>query len=152
MSASHREQIAIDPSHAHTTTNACGTQRGVPLSGLSTRGKTEPAAPRPDDLAEQPQLPRQTRQKEAKEFPLEILPPSNGKPAPIALIDINLVRTDDNQPRQFFDEEAIGRLAMTMKPGEENPKVPIELMPNANGDGYRLLTGEMRLRACKAAG
>lgn len=63
-------------------------------------------------------------------------------------IKINLVDVDTNQPRQFFDQDALNDLSNSIK--EKGVLQPIMLTPS--GKRYKLVYGERRLRAAAAAG
>ena len=58
------------------------------------------------------------------------------------------IARNPNQPRKFFDPEAINQLAESIRQyGVLNP-----LTVRRTGDGYELIAGERRLRAAKQAG
>lgn len=63
-------------------------------------------------------------------------------------IDIGLIKPDPNQPRKLFDEEAMERLAQSIKDvGVEHP-----LLIRKNGSGYVIVEGERRYKGSKKAG
>ena len=63
----------------------------------------------------------------------------------IQTVQLNKIKPDPNQPRQFIDSEGVERLAKTFK--SEGIIQPIEITPD-----YKILVGEMRWRAAKLAG
>lgn len=67
----------------------------------------------------------------------------------VDMIDINVIKTNPNQPRKVFDEEALNELASSIKlHGVIQP-----IVINDNGDGtYLIIAGERRYRAAKKAG
>ena len=67
----------------------------------------------------------------------------------VDLIDLNVIKTNPNQPRKVFDEDALNELASSIK--LHGVIQPIVL--NDNGDGtYLIIAGERRYRAAKKAG
>lgn len=63
-------------------------------------------------------------------------------------IKTSQITRNPNQPRKYFDPEAIGQLAESIRQyGVLNP-----LTVRRTGDGYELIAGERRLRAAKQAG
>lgn len=64
------------------------------------------------------------------------------------LISINLIKPNKEQPRKAFDEEKILQLSESIK--EHGIIQPILL--KKDGDTYRIIAGERRWRAAKAAG
>jgi ParB family chromosome partitioning protein len=64
------------------------------------------------------------------------------------LISINLIKPNKGQPRKAFDEEKIIQLSESIK--EHGIIQPILL--KKDGDTYRIIAGERRWRAAKAAG
>ena len=67
----------------------------------------------------------------------------------VDMVDINTIKTNPNQPRKAFDEEALNELASSIK--LHGVIQPIVL--NDNGDGsYLIIAGERRFRAAKRAG
>jgi ParB family chromosome partitioning protein len=66
----------------------------------------------------------------------------------IAVLDVNDVRANEFQPRRDFDQTALNELAQSIR---ENGLIQ-PLVVRKNGDGYELIAGERRLRACKIAG
>ena len=58
------------------------------------------------------------------------------------------ISRNPNQPRKYFEPEAISQLADSIRQyGVLNP-----LTVRRTGDGYELIAGERRLRAARAAG
>jgi len=68
--------------------------------------------------------------------------------AAASLISINLIKPNKGQPRKAFDEEKILQLSESIK--EHGIIQPILL--KKDGDTYRIIAGERRWRAAKAAG
>lgn len=67
----------------------------------------------------------------------------------VAMIDIEKIKNNPNQPRKHFDAEALNELAASIK--VHGVIQPIVL--NDNGDGtYLIIAGERRYRASKIAG
>ena len=67
----------------------------------------------------------------------------------VDMIDINVIKTNPNQPRKVFDENALNELSSSIKlHGVIQP-----IVINDNGDGtYLIIAGERRYRAAKKAG
>lgn len=67
----------------------------------------------------------------------------------VDMIDINVIKTNPNQPRKVFDENALNELSSSIKlHGLIQP-----IVINDNGDGtYLIIAGERRYRAAKKAG
>ena len=67
----------------------------------------------------------------------------------VDMIDINVIKTNPNQPRKVFDENAVNELSSSIKlHGVIQP-----IVINDNGDGtYLIIAGERRYRAAKKAG
>jgi ParB-like partition proteins len=63
-------------------------------------------------------------------------------------IDINLISSNDSQPRKHFDQEKIIELAQSIK--EHGIIQPIVL--TRNGENYTIVAGERRWRAAKSIG
>ena len=64
------------------------------------------------------------------------------------LIDLNKIKSDENQPRKFFDNETIIELAESIKQhGIIQP-----LLVRKDGESYIIIAGERRWRAAKLAG
>lgn len=81
---------------------------------------------------------------------LEILPlRRTGKERrQLKLLSPGQIRPNPNQPRRHFDSQAIESLAESIRQyGLINP-----LTVRSAGEGYELIAGERRLRACQAAG
>lgn len=81
---------------------------------------------------------------------LEILPlRRTGKERrQLKLLSPGQIRPNPNQPRRHFDSQAIESLAESIRQyGLINP-----LTVRPAGEGYELIAGERRLRACQAAG
>ena len=63
-------------------------------------------------------------------------------------VKISHIARNPNQPRKYFDADAIGQLAESIRQyGVLNP-----LTVRRTGEGYELIAGERRLRAAKQAG
>ena len=63
-------------------------------------------------------------------------------------IDINKIYTNPNQPRKNFDKESLNELAESIKiHGLIQP-----IIVNEMSDGYMIIAGERRFRACKICG
>lgn len=78
-------------------------------------------------------------------IPNEIQSNDNNKPS---LISLNLIRSNDEQPRKAFDDEKIAELAQSIK--EHGIIQPIIL--NKKDDCYVIVAGERRWRAAKLLG
>ncbi|MBC8060980.1 MAG: ParB/RepB/Spo0J family partition protein [Clostridiaceae bacterium] len=64
------------------------------------------------------------------------------------LIDLNLIRANNEQPRKYFDEEKINNLAQSIS--EHGIIQPLVL--NKEGEFYYIIAGERRWRAAKRLG
>ncbi|WP_029009655.1 ParB/RepB/Spo0J family partition protein [Azospirillum halopraeferens] len=64
-------------------------------------------------------------------------------------IDIDRIARNPDQPRRHFDADALEELARSIE--RHGLKQPVLVQP-ADGDGYRLVAGERRLRACAMIG
>ncbi len=63
-------------------------------------------------------------------------------------INVDLIVTNQNQPRKYFDDEKIEQLADSIKQfGVLQP-----IIVKANGERYEIIAGERRYRACLKAG
>ena len=63
-------------------------------------------------------------------------------------VKVSQISRNPNQPRKYFDPEAIGQLADSIRQyGVLNP-----LTVRRTGEGFELIAGERRLRAAKQAG
>lgn len=63
-------------------------------------------------------------------------------------VDINLIDTNPNQPRKYFDEDALNDLAESVKHyGIIQPLILLQ-----TGERYLIIAGERRFRAAKLAG
>lgn len=78
-------------------------------------------------------------------IPNEIQSNDNNKPS---LISLNLIKSNDEQPRKAFDDEKIAELAQSIK--EHGIIQPIIL--NKKDDYYVIVAGERRWRAAKLLG
>lgn len=78
-------------------------------------------------------------------IPNDIHSKDNNKPS---LISLNLIKSNDKQPRKSFDDEKIAELAQSIK--EHGIIQPIIL--NKNDDYYVIVAGERRWRASKMLG
>lgn len=65
------------------------------------------------------------------------------------LLRLSSVEPDKNQPRKYFEEDALEELAASIK--EHGLIQPIIVAP-IGGDRYRIIAGERRWRACRMAG
>ena len=63
-------------------------------------------------------------------------------------IDINKVYANPNQPRKQFDKESLSELAESIKVHGLIQPIIVNEMP----DGYMIIAGERRFRACKLCG
>lgn len=64
-------------------------------------------------------------------------------------IDIDFIKPNPKQPRQYFDDEKLQELAQSIK--QYGVLQPIIIQPNKDGF-YTIIAGERRWRACKTAG
>lgn len=67
-----------------------------------------------------------------------------------AMIPLDLIERDPNQPREEFDAEAIERLAHSIR--EKGVLQPIRARKDEGRGVYTIIAGERRFRAAKAAG
>ena len=67
-----------------------------------------------------------------------------------ASIPIDRIERDENQPREEFDDEALSRLAASIK--SRGQLQPIRVRWDEAGGIYRIICGERRWRAAKMAG
>lgn len=63
-------------------------------------------------------------------------------------IDINKIYTNPNQPRKNFDKESLNELAESIRIHGLIQPIVVNEMP----DGYMIIAGERRFRACKLCG
>lgn len=63
------------------------------------------------------------------------------------MIDISLIETNTNQPRKYFDQEAMANLAQSIA----GHGVLQPILVSKNDDKYLVIAGERRLRAAKMA-
>lgn len=63
-------------------------------------------------------------------------------------IDINKIYTNPNQPRKTFDKESLNELAESIRIHGLIQPIVVNEMP----DGYMIIAGERRFRACKICG
>ena len=84
-------------------------------------------------------------------------PEPSERPAPIdvpgarfAELDIAAIHANPRQPRQVFDEDALGELTHSIR--EFGVLQPVVVRPRRSDGGYELVMGERRLRAAVAAG
>lgn len=73
----------------------------------------------------------------------------NKSGSPYRLIALNDIDVDPDQPRRSFDAESIAELAASIELYGLICPILVKLSP---GGTYRLVSGERRLRACKALG
>ena len=78
-------------------------------------------------------------------IPNDIIVKENNKPS---VIDLNLIKNNNEQPRKSFDDEKIAELAQSIK--EHGIIQPIIL--NKKDDHYVIIAGERRWRAAKLVG
>lgn len=79
-----------------------------------------------------------------------ITPAAKASPDKEGVMEVRVaeIRPNPNQPRKFFDEEALQELANSIKVhGVIQP-----LVVNKDGDGYMIIAGERRWRASQIAG
>lgn len=74
---------------------------------------------------------------------------STGGSSSISEVELDLIFANPNQPRSFFDEEALAELATSIR--ELGVISPITLRKNDDGT-YLIIAGERRLRASKLVG
>ena len=67
-----------------------------------------------------------------------------------AELDVAAIRANPRQPRQVFDEDALGELTHSIR--EFGVLQPVVVRPAGSDGGYELVMGERRLRAAIAAG
>lgn len=65
-------------------------------------------------------------------------------------VDVKQIHANPTQPRQHFDEAALGRLADSIR--REGLMQPVVLRPRPEDKGFELVAGERRWRAAKRAG
>ena len=79
------------------------------------------------------------------EEPLNIYTMRHGE---VEKIDINKIYTNPNQPRKTFDKESLNELAESIRIHGLIQPIVVNEMP----DGYMIIAGERRFRACKICG
>lgn len=67
----------------------------------------------------------------------------------IIRVNLNNIKANPYQPRQFFDEEQLQSLAASIKRKGVLQPILVQRLP---GGGYQLVAGERRMRASKMAG
>lgn len=72
------------------------------------------------------------------------------EPGVVTYVPIDLIEPDPGQPRRFFTESSIEKLAADIR--EHGLLQPVSILAPVDGGRYRLKLGERRYRACKAAG
>lgn len=72
----------------------------------------------------------------------------NDTPAGLEELPVTSIRPNPQQPREHFDEEALGALAESIR--EVGVLQPVLVRPD--GDGYELIAGERRWRAARRVG
>lgn len=84
-------------------------------------------------------------------------PEPSGPQAPIEIpgarfaeLDVAAIHANSRQPRQVFDEDALGELTHSIR--EFGVLQPVVVRPRRSDGGYELVMGERRLRAAVAAG
>ena len=71
--------------------------------------------------------------------------------SPFAMLAVDSIGPNDNQPRVRFDQDALEQLAASIR--EVGILQPIAVMPlDESGERYRIINGERRWRAAKLAG
>src|SRR5207245_11493486 len=63
---------------------------------------------------------------------------------------IDEIRPNPYQPRQDVDQAALEELKSSIQQAGLLQPVVVRPRPRADGDGYELIAGERRLRACRA--
>ncbi len=83
---------------------------------------------------------------------LESLIPTgdSGGEAPFAVIPVDQIDPNEQQPRVRFDQETLEQLAASIR--EVGILQPIAVSRNEGGEGYRIINGERRWRAARMAG
>ena len=66
----------------------------------------------------------------------------------VRMLDIARIRRNEEQPRSVFEQEALSELSESIK--KVGVLQPLIVMPD--GDGYKVVAGERRLRASIMAG
>lgn len=66
----------------------------------------------------------------------------------VKLIDVNLITTNKNQPRVFFEEDALADLALSIKHNGLLQPVVVRQVE----DKFEIIAGERRFRACRLNG
>jgi ParB family chromosome partitioning protein len=117
----------------------------IPNSAAEAVESRTPAAPDGERLAE-----------DALSSPASEPEPS-GPPAPIEIpgarfaeLDVAAIHANPRQPRQVFDEDALGELTHSIR--EFGVLQPVVVRARRSDGGYELVMGERRLRAAVAAG
>lgn len=106
-----------------------------------TKANLKPAKAERAEKPEKPELEKVAGQKEKAE--------QKGVAADgIETIDINKIYANPNQPRKKFDKESLNELAESIKVHGLIQPIIVNKMP----DGYMIIAGERRFRACKLAG
>ncbi|MBE6447314.1 MAG: ParB/RepB/Spo0J family partition protein [Alphaproteobacteria bacterium] len=75
--------------------------------------------------------------------------PQNESDDQVIKIDVQLIKPNPYQPRNFFDEEQLQSLASSIKRKGVLQPILVQKLPD---DSYQLIAGERRLRASKLAG
>ncbi|MDH4118530.1 MAG: ParB/RepB/Spo0J family partition protein, partial [Acidimicrobiia bacterium] len=81
---------------------------------------------------------------------LEALIPTGPAESGFAMVAVDKVQPNPNQPRSRFDEEALAGLAESIR--EVGVLQPIAVTPADDAGSHTLIAGERRLRAAKRAG
>ena len=125
--------------------NREGAKKAVPAS-TGTRKKTSPVKKEASDAPEAASSPGSTGEETArkKEAPQE----TGAKQNDVVSMRISLVEPNREQPRKFFDEQAIAELADSVKQfGIIQP-----LLVQKKDEYYEIIAGERRWRAAQKAG
>ncbi len=81
---------------------------------------------------------------------LEALIPTGGGEPPFALLPVERIQANEQQPRVRFDQETLEQLAASIR--EVGILQPIAVSRIEESDSYRIINGERRWRAAKLAG
>lgn len=77
-------------------------------------------------------------------------PQTAAEDTPITVLQLREIEPDPEQPRKFFEEQALSQLAQSIT--ENGLLQPIAVRPKTVGPGYIIIAGERRWRACRMAG
>jgi ParB family transcriptional regulator, chromosome partitioning protein len=117
----------------------------IPNSGAEAVESRTPAAPDGERSAEDAlSSPASEPEPSGPQAPSEI------PGARFAELDVAAIHANSRQPRQVFDEDALGELTHSIR--EFGVLQPVVVRPRRSDGGYELVMGERRLRAAVAAG